>query len=155
MSTLFPPCRHRREPRARWTYLCRSPKLVGLRLVTPEVCRACPFADHHVPGDGADPGRDVRPDMPAEELAGLLDGPARAWPPGWEHWEVTHWAHRLAADRLLAALPPYPAGRFRGRGVVIAGGGPAYFPSLYVTVRAIRRVGCSLPVQVWYLGRED
>jgi hypothetical protein len=93
--------------------------------------------------------------MSVERSLELIDGPARAWPEGWGDWAVTHAAHRVAADRFLARLGPYPAERFRGRGVVIAGGGPAYFPSLYVTVRAIRHVGCSLPVQVWYLGREN
>lgn len=148
--TAFPTdCRHRQEPRTRGVSLCRSPKLAGTRLVTPDLCRACPFADPHLAGEP------VHPAMSVERLAALIDGPPRAWPCGWEDWEVTHQAHRRAADRFLAALPAYPEGRFRGRGIVIAGGGPAYFPSLYVTVRAIRHVGCELPIQVWYLGRAD
>jgi hypothetical protein len=57
------------------------------------------------------------------------------------------------AEAFLAALPAYPRGRYQGRGVVIAGGGDRFFPSLYVTVRALRHVGCPLPIQVWYLGR--
>jgi hypothetical protein len=59
------------------------------------------------------------------------------------------------ADEFLAAVPDYPAQRYRGRGIVIAGGGEKYFASLYVTIRAVRHVGCKLPVQVWYLGRND
>ncbi len=62
---------------------------------------------------------------------------------------------RGRAEAFLAALPAYPAGHYRGRGVVIAGGGERYFPSLYVTVRALRHVGCRLPIQVWFLGRKD
>jgi hypothetical protein len=124
-------------------------------MVTPAVCRTCPFVDHHFPGDGSAPGGEIRPDVAVERLIELINGPARAWPPGWEDWDVTHRAHRLAADRFLAGARDYPDGRFRGRGIVIAGGGPAYFPSLYVTVRAIRYVGCSLPIQVWYLGRDN
>jgi hypothetical protein len=57
------------------------------------------------------------------------------------------------AEAFLAAVPQYPADRYRGRGVVIAGGGERYFASLYITVRAARHVGCTLPIQVWYLGR--
>src|SRR4051794_32006533 len=144
MAHDFPPCRHRREPRMRWVYHCRSPKLVGLKLVTPEVCRACPYVDHPAPGQA--PVCDVSPGMTAERLAALLEGPPPAWPPGWGDWAVTHQAHRLAADRFLAGLPPYPEGDFGGRGIVIAGGGPAYFPSAYVTARAIRHCGWSLPV---------
>lgn len=154
MSLPFPPCRHRREPRSRQVYYCRSEKLAGLRLVTPEVCGTCPYVDHHFPGE-ADPAAGVHPGMSPEALAALLAGPPRAWPAGWGDWEVTHEAHRLAAERFLAALPPYPSGRCRGRGVVIAGGGAAYFPSLYVTVRALRHVGWEGPVQAWYLGRAD
>lgn len=134
--------------------MCHSPKVAGLRLVTSDVCRACPFADHHRPGDGSGPDPDVRPDMPVERLIELIDGPARPWPPGWEDWDVTRRAHRIAADRFLAGLEDYPSGQHRGRGIVIAGGA-AYFPSVYVTVRAIRHVGCVLPIQVWYLGRND
>jgi hypothetical protein len=58
------------------------------------------------------------------------------------------------AEAFLAALPAYPKDRYRGRGVVIAGGGDRFFPSLYVTIRALRYVGCRLPIQVWYLGRK-
>jgi GR25 family glycosyltransferase involved in LPS biosynthesis len=57
------------------------------------------------------------------------------------------------AEDFLASIPKYPHGRYSGRGVVIAAGGERFFPSLYVTVRALRHVGCRLPIQVWSLGR--
>ncbi len=57
------------------------------------------------------------------------------------------------AEKFLAALPAYPEERYKGRGVVLAGGG-RYFPSLYIAIRALRHVGCRLPIQVWYLGRK-
>jgi hypothetical protein len=60
---------------------------------------------------------------------------------------------RRRADAFLADLGAYPTERYRGRGIVIAGGGDRYLASLYVTIRAIRHVGCKLPIQVWYLGR--
>src|SRR5205823_446172 len=87
-------------------------------------------------GDGTDPGPDVRPDMPVEELVTLLNGPERAWPPGWEDWEVTHTAHRVAAERYMSGLPPYPAGRYGGRRDVVARSGPADFPSVYAALHA-------------------
>lgn len=62
---------------------------------------------------------------------------------------------RSRAEDFLAAVPAYPRGRYRGRGVVLAGGGDRFFPALYVTIRALRHVGCTLPIQVWYLGRDD
>jgi hypothetical protein len=61
---------------------------------------------------------------------------------------------RRQAEEFLAAVPAYPMGRYHGRGVVIAGGGDKFFPALYITVRALRHVGCALPIQVWYLGRK-
>jgi hypothetical protein len=63
-------------------------------------------------------------------------------------------AHMLRqAEAFLASVPAYPQERYKDRGVVLAGGGERYFPSLYVTIRALRHVGCHLPIQVWYLGR--
>ena len=59
------------------------------------------------------------------------------------------------AEEFLAAIPDYPVDRYHGRGVVLAGGGERYFPSLYVSIRALRHVGCRLPIQVWYLGRNN
>lgn len=154
MSHFYPSCRHRREPRHRGVYHCQSAKLVGLKLVTGEVCAECPFIDHHFPGE-EDDSASIHPRMPAESMIDCINGPARAWPPGWADWDVTKEAHRIAADRYVSRLPPYPASDYSGRGIVIAGGGRRYFPSLYITVRAIRHVGCALPIQVWYLGRDD
>jgi hypothetical protein len=62
---------------------------------------------------------------------------------------------RDRAEEFLAAVPPYPKERYRGRGVVLAGGGDRFFPGLYITIRALRHFGCTLPIQVWYLGRND
>lgn len=41
------------------------------------------------------------------------------------------------------------------RGIVICGGGWKFFPSLYVTVRVLRKVGCNLPIQIWCLNRGE
>ncbi len=56
------------------------------------------------------------------------------------------------AEDFLAKMPDYAGESYRGRGIVIAGGGDRFFPSLYITIRALRHLGCELPVQVWYLG---
>lgn len=39
------------------------------------------------------------------------------------------------------------------RGIVIVGGGP-YLPSVYVSVRVIRKLGCNLPIEVWHFDGE-
>src|SRR4051794_35055056 len=107
MPHLFPLCRHRREPRHRGVYHCRSPKMLGLRLVTPDFCHQCPFQDHHSFAEEV-PLEPVTPGMPVEALMALLEGPVRAWPHGWEDWPLTRAAHALLAQRFLADLPPYP-----------------------------------------------
>jgi len=38
------------------------------------------------------------------------------------------------------------------RGIVVAGGGERYFPSLYIHLKMLRLLNCQLPVEVWYLG---
>jgi hypothetical protein len=58
------------------------------------------------------------------------------------------------AEEFLGSVPPYPKGRYQGRGVIIAAGSDRCFPGLYVTIRALRHLGCGLPIQVWYLGRK-
>jgi alpha 1,2-mannosyltransferase len=50
-------------------------------------------------------------------------------------------------------IKPYPSD-FNGRGIVMCAGGLGYFTCCWVAVQAIRRTGCRLPVQVWYVGRE-
>ena len=62
---------------------------------------------------------------------------------------------RRAADAFVRAAPPYPAGRFAGRGIVVCGGGEKYFPCAWVCLRMLRRVGCGLPVELWHIGQEE
>jgi hypothetical protein len=118
-------------------------------------CRSCPFVDHHLPDDSTIPPAVLTPEMPIERLMALIEGPPRPWPAGWEDWEVTNQAHQIAADRFLTAVPEFPTARFGGRGAVIVGGGRRFFPSVYVTVNALRYVGWTDPIQVWYLGRDN
>jgi hypothetical protein len=50
---------------------------------------------------------------------------------------------------------PYPADQFAGRGVVTCAGGPKYTVPAYVMVKALRHVGCKLPVELWYRGAKE
>ena len=49
----------------------------------------------------------------------------------------------------------YPAGQFVGRGIVISAGKPKYAVGAYVLIRMLRELGCSLPIEVWYLGERE
>jgi FkbM family methyltransferase len=55
----------------------------------------------------------------------------------------------------IPQIPPYPPARFNGRGIVICGGGVTYFTNAWVCIRRLRDLGCSLPIELWYLGREE
>lgn len=59
------------------------------------------------------------------------------------------------AARFIETIPPYPADRFSGRGIVICAGGPRYLTCAWVAIKALRHVGCELPVEVWYLGDDE
>ncbi|MEX2119338.1 MAG: hypothetical protein WD847_07075 [Pirellulales bacterium] len=92
--------------------------------------------------------------MGAELLLKLIEQPWRTWPAGWEHWPVTRFVYRLAAEQYFASLSDEPAPG-EGKGIVLVGGGIRYFPSVWVNIRVLRRRGCSLPVELWHLGRHE
>lgn len=39
---------------------------------------------------------------------------------------------------------------FNGTGIAILGGAPPYLTPMLVTLKALRRTGCTLPVEVWF-----
>ncbi len=96
----------------------------------------------------------ARQSMSAADLADLLEGPQALMPDGWRLWPTTRQAHRILAERFLAKMPPYPAGRFAGRGAIICGGG-AYEAGTYVACRMLQCVGWRHPIQVWHRGAAE
>ena len=52
-----------------------------------------------------------------------------------------------------ASMPAFPTLLFSGRGVVILGGG-AYMQAAWVAVGMLRRSGCTLPAEMWFLEAE-
>jgi len=61
---------------------------------------------------------------------------------------------RLACERFEQRISTYPK-RYGGRGIVICAGGVKYFTCAWVCLNMLRRLGCTLPVQLWYLGKEE
>lgn len=49
----------------------------------------------------------------------------------------------------------YPKSRFSGSGIVICAGGRTYFTCAWVLVNLLRRLGCRLPIEVWYRTRHE
>ncbi|MBC7967344.1 MAG: hypothetical protein H7Z17_15620 [Fuerstia sp.] len=58
-------------------------------------------------------------------------------------------------EHLLQSLTAYPEDRFQGRGIVICGGGNYYFPCVWVCIRMLRSVGCTLPIELWHRGPHE
>lgn len=95
---------------------------------------------------------DLTLSTPVHEVKDLFRQKPGAWPQHWAGWPNVCEAFRQLFDEAARAAPsehvrPWEA----DRGIVICGGGWRFFPSIYVTVRAIRHSGCRLPIQVWYL----
>ena len=65
---------------------------------------------------------------------------------------VTNAAARAA--RFVEQIPPFPGG-FEGRGIVTCAGGVKYLTCAWVLINMLRRVGCTLPIEVWYLGDDE
>lgn len=60
----------------------------------------------------------------------------------------------MACDKFARSITSYPGG-FEGRGVAICAGGVQYFTNAWVCINMLRWLGCSLPIEVWYLGRKE
>lgn len=81
----------------------------------------------------------------------VFQQPQGPWPARWEGFPNIIAAFREMYSH-AAANPPEPPQFAVPRGIVICGGGWRFFPSIYVTVRVIRHVGCHLPIQIWQMG---
>ncbi len=49
--------------------------------------------------------------------------------------------------------PDYPDG-FEGKGIVICAGGLRLFPCAWVLINKLRQLGCTLPIELWYIANE-
>jgi len=83
-----------------------------------------------------------------------ISGPPQERDTAWALRPETIEAHRQVLSRNLAAIVE-PATHGDGRGIVILGGSIKYFPSAYVLIHMLRRLGCTLPVECWYFARHE
>jgi len=54
----------------------------------------------------------------------------------------------------VKTIPTYPSFTFEGKGIVMCAGGIRYFTCAWVAIKNLRRLGCTLPIEVWYYGNE-
>lgn len=57
-------------------------------------------------------------------------------------------------DEFVKNIPPYP-NKYKGRGIVTCAGGVSYNTNAWVLIQQLRNLGCTLPIQVWYLGTTE
>ncbi|MDB6121943.1 MAG: hypothetical protein JWQ71_936 [Pedosphaera sp.] len=77
-------------------------------------------------------------------------------------WEKCRWDSELleqarmakASTNFLKNVPSYPGG-YKGRGLVICAGGVKYFANAWICIGMLRKLGCSLPIQVWHFGKGE
>lgn len=58
-------------------------------------------------------------------------------------------------EAFITSIPDYPQERYKGKGIVMCGGGVEFFTCAWININMIRQVGCQLPIQLWYLGKEE
>lgn len=56
----------------------------------------------------------------------------------------------IDAEARLVSVP-----RATGRGIVMCAGGKKYLAEAYASLRTVRNRGCTLPVEIFYVGREE
>lgn len=60
---------------------------------------------------------------------------------------------RTAWTEFVSHIRPYP-GNFSDRGIVMCIGGLSYYTCGLITIRILRQIGCTLPIEAWYKGNE-
>jgi hypothetical protein len=60
-----------------------------------------------------------------------------------------------ALNKAAASPEDFPEDRFDGRGIIICAGGARMFTCAWICIGMLRRLGCTLPVEVWHLGSEE
>lgn len=93
-------------------------------------------------------------EVQVQEVLEEIQGPFVSHGPNWEINPVVQESHK----RLMhAAVNTFslPEKKFEGKGIVTIAGGTKYFACGYMLIYQLRKLGCKLPIQVWYLGRRE
>jgi hypothetical protein len=94
----------------------------------------------------------IHPSISIAEMIERVKEGHRVWPRNWHKWNVTQRTMLTMMRSFVAAMEPPPP--MSGRGIVMCGGG-RYEASAYVSIKMIRRTGCTLPIQLWHRGAEE
>ncbi len=90
--------------------------------------------------------------------------PPQGMPGGWGDWDAVKKVHLDLLNESVEKSKElvYPKDKFSGKGIVMPAGGHCtvyggrqpYFWCAYVASYVLRKVGCDLPLQFWFLGGE-
>jgi hypothetical protein len=72
----------------------------------------------------------------------------------WQMERLSEKTARRELERAAASLPEAPS-HTGGRGIVIPGGGEKYLPGALLAAGLLRRLGCTLPIEIWHLGAPE
>jgi FkbM family methyltransferase len=102
-------------------------------------------------------------DMSQEELAVRLETPAHNWPQGWRNWPNVVEYYRQLFRRSMNSISSSTSGN-GSTGIVIPAGGRCtfydknapqyYFWCGFAAAWRLRHVGCTLPIEFWFLPGE-
>ncbi|MCP4262047.1 MAG: FkbM family methyltransferase [Planctomycetes bacterium] len=70
-----------------------------------------------------------------------------------EQWTIQHYQSQMA--ELLRTPKSFPENTFQGQGIVICAGGETCFTCAWVCINMLRHLGCTLPIELWYLGEHE
>ena len=79
-----------------------------------------------------------------------LSAPAKNYPDNWTGLKEVQLAHIYMMDRLLEQNFTIPKYKYE-RGIVIGAGGAKYFGCGFACFYILRKLGCKLPIEFWYL----
>lgn len=100
--------------------------------------------------------RDIANDWSVERIMPIFYEQQFDAPRNWFQYANVAEAFRQAFRNAASSAPDWnPSFAEKDRGIVTCGGGWRFFPSIYVMARAIRHLGCELPIQVWYLDDQN
>jgi hypothetical protein len=72
----------------------------------------------------------------------------------WKQEALEGQTFRRESEKFIKNIPDYPD-HFSGSGIIICAGGMKYITCAWVCIHMLRKLGCRLPIQVWYLGKRE
>lgn len=76
-------------------------------------------------------------------------------PGNWATFPAVRDAYKYKFQDICRTRTDSKPDHMQGRGIVTCSGGTKFFACVYAQIATLRRVGCNLPIEIWYLGRSE